>query len=134
MVFMQGPGRLDKSFLRMGDDDDVSSWIGIHGVGWAKAHLRCAHHSDVFMQNKLVGTLALCPPYGASATRIWRIGLRLKGRSEDVPPDQDGNKGSQVPFMITGAQKARLLEMGYSEGAISEMTPAEAHELLGISG
>jgi hypothetical protein len=103
-------------------------------VGWAKARSRRAHHSDVSMQNKLVGTLALCPPYGAAATRIWRIGLRLKSRSDEVPPAQYGSKGSQVPFMITGAQKARLREMGYSEGAISEMTPAEAHELLGISG
>jgi predicted lipoprotein with Yx(FWY)xxD motif len=29
-------------------------------VGWAKAHLRRAHHSDA---TKMVGTLAPCPPY-----------------------------------------------------------------------
>jgi hypothetical protein len=30
-------------------------------VGWAKARLRRAHHVDA---SQMVGTLALCPPYG----------------------------------------------------------------------
>ena len=34
-------------------------------VGWAKAHLRRAHQ---FNANKMVGTLALCPPYGCKRT------------------------------------------------------------------
>ena len=29
--------------------------------GWAKAHLRRAHHLSI--QTTVVGTLALCPPY-----------------------------------------------------------------------
>jgi hypothetical protein len=37
---------------------------------------------------------------------------------------------ASVPFMITQAQKARLRDLGYSDEAISAMTPEEAHRLL----
>jgi hypothetical protein len=40
--------------------------------------------------------------------------------------------GAQAPFMITNAQKQQLREMGHTEVAIQEMTPATAHKLLGI--
>lgn len=39
---------------------------------------------------------------------------------------------AQVPFMITNVQKQQLREMGHTEEAIQEMTPATAHKLLGI--
>jgi hypothetical protein len=35
-----------------------------------------------------------------------------------------------MPFMITKAQKAKLLELGYDEEAIAQMTPEQAHRLL----
>jgi hypothetical protein len=35
-----------------------------------------------------------------------------------------------MPFMITKAQRGRLRGLGYSDEAISIMTPAEAHLIL----
>ncbi len=37
-----------------------------------------------------------------------------------------------VSLMITLAQKDRLREMSYDEVAISHMTPAQAHAVLGV--
>ncbi len=37
-----------------------------------------------------------------------------------------------MPFMITVAQRRRLLELGYDEERIRTMTPAEAHEILKV--
>jgi hypothetical protein len=39
---------------------------------------------------------------------------------------------AQTSFMITLAQKQRLRELGYSETAISAMTPQDAHRILGL--
>jgi hypothetical protein len=38
--------------------------------------------------------------------------------------------GAQMPFMITGAQKQQLRSMGYDDEAVSNMTPAQAHEAI----
>jgi hypothetical protein len=46
----------------------------------------------------------------------------------------DGDEASrdcaEVPFMITTAQKAQLRELGYSDAAIANMRPEEAHKIL----
>jgi hypothetical protein len=39
---------------------------------------------------------------------------------------------AQASFMITLAQKQQLRELGYSEAAISAMTPEDAHRILGL--
>jgi hypothetical protein len=44
--------------------------------------------------------------------------------------DTDATTPVSIPFMITKAQKAKLRELGYSDEAISMMTPEEAHRLL----
>jgi hypothetical protein len=41
-------------------------------------------------------------------------------------------KGAQVPFMITQSQKEALRNKGFDDNQISNMTPAEAHRLLGV--
>jgi len=41
-------------------------------------------------------------------------------------------KGAQVPFMITQAQKEALRNKGFDDDQISNMTPAKAHDLLGV--
>jgi hypothetical protein len=38
--------------------------------------------------------------------------------------------GDGIPLMITQAQKAQLLERGYSSGEIFNMTPTDAHKIL----
>jgi hypothetical protein len=43
-----------------------------------------------------------------------------------------GGEDRGVPFMITGVQRRRLLELGYDEERIRTMTPAEAHEILKV--
>jgi hypothetical protein len=40
--------------------------------------------------------------------------------------------GAQASFMITLAQKQQLRQLGYSEAAISAMTPQDAHRILGL--
>jgi hypothetical protein len=46
----------------------------------------------------------------------------------------DGDGASRdyagAPFMITTAQKAQLRELGYSDAAIANMRPEEAHKIL----
>jgi len=42
----------------------------------------------------------------------------------------DRVQSATVSFMITRAQRARLRELGYSDEAISTMTPEEAHRIL----
>jgi hypothetical protein len=39
---------------------------------------------------------------------------------------------AQVPFMITLAQKEQLRNMGYSDADIVNMTPEQAHKVLGV--
>ncbi|MEO6843169.1 MAG: hypothetical protein ABI192_20685 [Bradyrhizobium sp.] len=41
-------------------------------------------------------------------------------------------KGARVPFMITQAQKEALRNKGFDDDQISNMTPAKAHDLLGV--
>jgi hypothetical protein len=36
---------------------------------------------------------------------------------------------ASIPFMITRAQRARLRDLGYSDEAVSTMTPEEAQRL-----
>jgi hypothetical protein len=45
---------------------------------------------------------------------------------------EDAGQAQGVPFMITGAQRRRLLELGYDEARIRDMTPAEAHQILNV--
>jgi hypothetical protein len=39
---------------------------------------------------------------------------------------------ARTSFMITLAQKQQLRQLGYSEAAISAMTPQDAHRILGL--
>jgi hypothetical protein len=52
----------------------------------------------------------------------------------DEPPKpwmvQD--RGADVSFMITLAQKLKLRQLGYDETAISAMTPQDAHRILAL--
>jgi hypothetical protein len=50
----------------------------------------------------------------------------LRGESADAPASMDG-----IPFMITQAMKAKLRDRGYSDDQISNLTPEQAHAILG---
>jgi hypothetical protein len=52
----------------------------------------------------------------------------------DEPPQPWPTAGAnaQASFMITLAQKLKLRQLGYSEAAIREMTPQDAHRILGL--
>jgi hypothetical protein len=58
--------------------------------------------------------------------------LRASGAPAVGEPDALHAKGAQVPFMITRAQKDALRKQGFDEDQISNMTPAKAHDLLGV--
>ena len=60
-------------------DDSVLSYMAVlvQAVGWAKAHLRRAHHRPA-TQYEMVGTLSLCPPYAAI---IHSAACRVSGAS-----------------------------------------------------
>lgn len=45
-------------------------------------------------------------------------------------PWEDKGQPAQMPFMVTQAQKQQLRDLGYSEEAISNMTPQRSLELL----
>ena len=47
-------------------------------------------------------------------------------------PEQLRVEGAQVPFMITRSQKEALRNKGFNDDQISNMTPAQAHRLLGV--
>jgi hypothetical protein len=51
---------------------------------------------------------------------------------EPPKPWPTAGASAQTSFMITLAQKQRLRQLGYSEAAISEMTPQDAHRILGL--
>jgi hypothetical protein len=51
---------------------------------------------------------------------------------EPPKPWSTEQASAQTSFMITLAQKQRLRQLGYSEAAISEMTPQDAHRILGL--
>jgi hypothetical protein len=58
------------------------------------------------------------------------------GRTEDAVLNATGTAPATSPavsLMITNRQRAALRELGYSEEAIRQMTPAEAHEKLGLA-
>ena len=64
--------------------------------------------------------------------------LRGKTGESEHNGGGDGDGASRdyagVPFMITAAQNAKLRGLGYSDGAIAEMTPEEAHKILRDGG
>jgi predicted transcriptional regulator len=47
-------------------------------------------------------------------------------------PEELRVEGAQVPFMITRSQKEALRNKGFDDDQISNMTPAQAHRLLGV--
>ena len=49
----------------------------------------------------------------------------LEGPAEPTPPD------GGIPFMITAAMKERLRACGYNDDDIRNMSPQQAHEILG---
>jgi hypothetical protein len=53
--------------------------------------------------------------------------------NQDATAISEQVQSTQMPLMITLAQKARLRELGYDDAAINEMTPHQAHKVLGIS-
>lgn len=53
-------------------------------------------------------------------------------RTMDTEPNGTAT-GPAVSLMITSRQRAELRELGFSDEAIREMTPAEAHEKLGLA-
>ncbi len=62
--------------------------------------------------------------------------LDCVSRTEDV--EQNGAAtgpatSPAVSLMITNRQRAALRDLGFSEESIRQMTPAEAHEKLGLA-
>ncbi|KNY19707.1 hypothetical protein [Methylobacterium sp. ARG-1] len=58
------------------------------------------------------------------------------GRAEDAELNATGAAHSTPPavsLMITNRQRAALRELGFSEESIRQMTPAEAHDKLGLA-
>jgi hypothetical protein len=45
---------------------------------------------------------------------------------------ESASEGRGVSFMVTQSQRKELRQRGYSDEAIRAMTPAQAHQLLGI--
>jgi hypothetical protein len=58
--------------------------------------------------------------------------VELQKRRSGIPATATGANAAQLPFMITKAQKEQLRQMGHDDAAISEMTPEQAHEALGV--
>ena len=64
----------------------------------------------------------------AEAAFLDRLGSAANDRpGGSVPPT------AAVSLMITNQQRARLRELGFSEDAIRQMTPAEAHQQLALT-
>lgn len=64
----------------------------------------------------------------AEAAFLDRLGSAANDRPGGaVPPT------AAVSLMITNQQRARLRELGFSEDAIRQMTPAEAHQQLELT-
>ncbi|SFT30517.1 hypothetical protein [Methylobacterium sp. yr668] len=58
------------------------------------------------------------------------------GLTEDAELNATGSAPATSPavsLMITNRQRAALRELGFSEEAIRQMTPAEAHGKLGLA-
>jgi hypothetical protein len=62
---------------------------------------------------------------------------KVAGEKEAQPPADPASPqweaSRSVSLLITQQQRQRLRELGFSEDAIREMTPAEAHKHLGLS-
>ena len=59
--------------------------------------------------------------------------LTASGQSEPRPePPPHPAPPNAVSLMITNRQRAQLRELGYTDAAIQEMTPADAHQALGL--
>ncbi|MEE7447432.1 hypothetical protein MRF4_06190 [Methylobacterium radiotolerans] len=62
--------------------------------------------------------------------------LERVGLTEDAELNATGSAPATSPavsLMITNRQRAALRELGFSEEAIRQMTPAEAHGKLGLA-
>jgi hypothetical protein len=62
--------------------------------------------------------------------------LERVGRAEDAKPNETATAPTTPPLvslMITSRQRAELRKLGFSDEAIREMTPAVAHETLGLA-
>ncbi|WP_267426141.1 hypothetical protein [Methylobacterium sp. GC_Met_2] len=58
------------------------------------------------------------------------------GDAEDAELHANGTAPATSPavsLMITNRQRAALRELGFSEESLRQMTPAEAHEKLGLA-
>ena len=65
----------------------------------------------------------------------WRHGNCDRRVMTGEPPQASvrADPAARVSFMITLSQKRRLRELGYSEAAISAMTPEVAHQILQLA-
>ncbi len=62
--------------------------------------------------------------------------LERVGNAEDTKPSETAIMPAPSPsvsLMITSRQRAALRELGFTDEAIRHMTPAEAHEKLGLA-
>jgi hypothetical protein len=62
------------------------------------------------------------------------IGPSTPAAGPAVSPNGNGRDGPSaggIPFIITHGMKAALRGLGYTDEQIREMTPAEAHQILG---
>lgn len=55
--------------------------------------------------------------------------MMIEDAGKGVEPSE-ASTTAKVPFMITQAQKQQLRDMGYDDGRISTMTPAQAHAAI----
>lgn len=65
-------------------------------------------------------------------TRAPEAGPDASADRDDPSSWAEGQPPSAVSLMITRRQKQLLRDLGFSEGEIREMTPAEAHAHLGL--
>lgn len=71
------------------------------------------------------GNFVPSPQSGMTATYVVPTPVQMPAQKPESEP-------AQVPMMITRKMEADLTAMGYSELAISHMTPAAAWKILGI--
>jgi hypothetical protein len=57
---------------------------------------------------------------------VWQKARRVYCSLESLPESRG------VSFMVTHTQRQQLRQRGYSDDAIKAMTPAQAHQLLGL--
>ncbi len=95
--------------------------------------------------SRLGGDTGAAPPTQALGTAQERADRPGAPRAR-VQPDKRASESpvsefqaiqplvASVPFMITAAMKVALRELGHTDAAIHEMTPAKAHELVDRAG